>query len=115
MEIIIFAAVLVFLILSITIFRISPFLALLFFGLLYGILSGLGLEESLSVLMRGFADTFEWIAIIMIFGAIIGEILNETGGSRRIAHTSLTIFGEKKLPVAMGVTGFTLLKLVHII
>jgi len=106
MEIVIFAAVLTLLIISITVFRVSPFLALLFFGLLYGILSGLEPEESLFILLEGFANTLQWIAVIMIFGAIIGEILNETGGSQRIAHATLNTFGEKKLPMAMGVTGF---------
>jgi GntP family gluconate:H+ symporter len=41
----------------------------------------------------------------MIFGTIIGEILNETSGSEIIAQTTLKTFGKKRLPAAMGFTG----------
>lgn len=106
MELLVFLIVLVLLILSIAKFRLSPFLALLFWGLVYGILSGINPAQALSVLLDGFAQTLRWIAVIMIFGTLIGEILNETGHSRQIADSTLQAFGEKKLPAAMGATGF---------
>lgn len=106
MEVFIFVFILFLLILSIAKFNISPFLSLLFFGLVYGIVSGIGFTESLNLLLEGFAKTLRWIAIIMIFGTIIGEILNETGGSEIIAQTTLKTFGKKRLPAAMSFTGF---------
>ena len=106
MDVFIFVFILLLLIISIARFNISPFLALLFFGLVYGIASGIGLAESLNLLLEGFAKTLQWIAIIMIFGTIIGEILNDTGGSEIIANSTLNTFGEKKLPFAMGFTGY---------
>jgi H+/gluconate symporter-like permease len=57
MEIFIFVFILFLLILSIAKFNISPFLALLFFGLVYGIASGIGFPESLNLLLEGFAKT----------------------------------------------------------
>ncbi len=101
-----FLIVLVLLILSIAKFRVSPFLALLFWGLVYGILSGINPVQALTVLLDGFSQTLRWIAIIMIFGTLIGEILNETGHSKQIAGSTLHAFEEKKLPAAMGITGF---------
>jgi len=106
MELLVFLIVLLLLILSIAKFRLSPFLALLFWGLVYGILSGINPAQALTVLLDGFAQTLRWIAVIMIFGTLIGEILNETGHSKQIAGTTLQVFGEKRLPAAMGVTGF---------
>lgn len=106
MELLVFLIVLVLLILSIAKFRLSPFLALLFWGLVYGILSGINPAQALTVLLDGFAQTLRWIAVIMIFGTLIGEILNETGHSKQIADSTLKSFGERKLPAAMGVTGF---------
>jgi len=104
MEVAVFVFILFLLVLSIARFNISPFLALLFFCLVYGIASGIGFTESLNLLLEGFARTLQWIAIIMIFGTIIGEILNDTGGSELIAHSTLSTFGKKRLPAAMGVT-----------
>lgn len=106
MEILIFTCTIAGLVVVIAKFKASPFLTLLAFGLLYGIFSGLGPEASLVLLLDGFADTLKWIAIIMIFGTIIGEILNETGGSGQIAKSTLNTFGEKRLPLAMGMTGY---------
>jgi GntP family gluconate:H+ symporter len=106
MELTIFIFTLLLLILSIARFKVSPFLALLLFGLIYGISSGIGFSESLNLLLEGFAKTLRWIALIMIFGTIIGEILNETGGSELIAHSTLNTLGKKRLPATMGLTGY---------
>ncbi len=100
--------VVVLLIVSISRWNVHPFLALLVFGLLYGIASGIAPAESVGLLMEGFANTLKWIAVIMIFGAMIGEIANETGGAERIAHATLRVAGEKRLPAAMGVTGYVI-------
>jgi gluconate:H+ symporter, GntP family len=75
MELLVFLIVLVLLILSIARFRLSPFLALLFLGLVYGILSGINPTQALTVLLDGFAQTLRWIAVIMIFGTLIGVLL----------------------------------------
>jgi len=37
---------------------------------------------------------------------MIGEIANETGGAERIACSTLKLSGEKRLPQAMGLTGY---------
>jgi GntP family gluconate:H+ symporter len=96
------------LILSISWWKVHPFLALLVFGLVYGIGSGLNPLESVDLLLEGFAKTLKWIAVIMILGAMIGEIANETGGAERIAHATLNLSGKKRLPFAMGLTGYVI-------
>jgi len=42
----------------------------------------------------------------MIFGSIIGETISETGGARKIARGALRMAGGKRLPRAMGATGY---------
>jgi GntP family gluconate:H+ symporter len=44
--------------------------------------------------------------MIMVFGTMIGEIANETGGAERIAHATLRVTGKERLPAAMGMTGY---------
>jgi GntP family gluconate:H+ symporter len=106
MEIYLLLIVIILLVFSISRGKVHPFLALLGFGLFYGIASGIDPVESVSLLLEGFAKTLQWIAVIMIFGAMIGEIANETGGAERIAHATLKVAGKKRLPLAMGVTGY---------
>ncbi|MHC4995631.1 MAG: GntP family permease, partial [Planctomycetota bacterium] len=106
MEIFALLIVIVLLILSISRWGVHPFLALLVFGLIYGTACGIDPTESVSLLLEGFAKTLQWVAVIMIFGAMIGEIANETGGAERIAHATLRVAGPKRLPAAMGVTGY---------
>ena len=96
------------LILTISWFKVHPFVALLGFGFLFGIVNGLPAAESLALLLEGFARTLKWIALIMIFGTFIGEVASETGGAQRIADSTLRLFGKKRLPVAMGFTGYLL-------
>lgn len=106
MQLLILFATVVLLLLSIGRWGVHPFLALLGFGLLFGISSGLGPVESVDLLMEGFAKTLQWIGVIMVLGAMIGEIANETGGAERIARSTLKLSGEKRLPHAMGLTGY---------
>lgn len=87
-------------------FKAHPFLALLLTALFFGWAMGLPSDQVIEVVLTGFADTLKWIGIVMVLGTLIGEILNETGGSQRIADSILGWIGEKRVPVAMAVTGY---------
>jgi GntP family gluconate:H+ symporter len=94
------------LIFSISKWKVHPFIALVIIALAMGISMGLGGKQTVSVLLKGFGETLQWIAIIIILGAFIGEVLQETGGAFRIADRIVKWVGEKKLPWAMGLTGY---------
>lgn len=83
-----------------------PFMALLLAGILLGLCLGFGGQKTIEVLLNGFSQTIQWIAIVVILGALIGEILEKTGGSIRISEKIIKIVGTKRLPWAMGVTGY---------
>jgi len=103
-------AILVFflllLIFSISIWNVHPFLALVLVALALGVSLGLGGKQTVEVLLEGFSETLRWIAVIIILGAFIGEVLQETGGAFRISGRIIKLTGEKKLPWAMGLTGY---------
>lgn len=98
--------VLIVLIFSISKWKIHPFIALIVAALTLGLLVGLGGERTVEVLLDGFGSTMKWIAIVVILGAFIGEVLSETGGAIRIAEKLLKVVGQKRLPWAMGITGY---------
>ncbi|MHC4426057.1 MAG: GntP family permease [Planctomycetota bacterium] len=108
MSIVILTITLLVLILAITKLHVHPFLALLCCGLVLGLAVGMPMDKTLDSLLDGFAGTLKWIGIVMVLGAVIGEILTETGGSFRIAESTLRLTGEKRVPLAMGVTGYVI-------
>ena len=102
------AAAVLLLLTAIIRFKVHPFLALLVTGLFFGLITGMPVDKVLESLLDGFAGTLRWIGIVIVLGALIGEILNETGGSFKIASSILRVVGEKRIPLTMGITGYVI-------
>ncbi|NJB85952.1 GntP family gluconate:H+ symporter [Lewinella marina] len=98
--------VLLLLIVGISRWGWHPFITLLLAGLALGVCSGLGGRETVDLLAEGFGNTLQWIAVVVILGAFVGEVLRETGGALRISTAVVRLFGERFLPWAMGLTGY---------
>ena len=94
------------LIFAISKWKIHPFIALILTALGLGMALGMGGEQAVGVLLKGFSETLRWIAVIIILGAFIGEVLQETGGAFRISDKIIKWGGERRLPWAMGFTGY---------
>ena len=75
----IFLVALVFVLVSIIKFKLHPFLALLFGGLIMGILSGMPLNKIAGSLAAGFGGTMQGIGIIIILGVALGSLLHISG------------------------------------
>ena len=105
-KLIVLIGVLLLLILSVSRWKWHPFIALILAAMSMGLLLGLGGTRMVEVLLDGFSNTLKWIAIVVILGAFIGEVLRETGGALRISDAVVKWIGEKKLPWAMGITGY---------
>lgn len=97
---------LLLLLLAISYAKLHPFVALLLTAVGLGISLGLGGVATLDLVLTGFSETLRWIAVIIILGALIGEVLQETGGAFRIADRVVAGVGLKRLPWAMGLTGY---------
>lgn len=106
LNIVILIFFLLLLIVAISKWNIHPFVALILTAMGLGMAMGMGGKHTVEVLLEGFSETLRWIAIIIILGAFIGEVLQETGGAIRISGFVVKLVGEKKLPWAMGLTGY---------
>jgi GntP family gluconate:H+ symporter len=60
----------------------------------------------ITTIKDGFGGTMGSIGFLIIFGAIIGIILDRTGGTISIANYILSKTGEKRSAAALGITGF---------
>ena len=99
----VFLAVLV---LAVSVVDVHPFIALLVTGVLLGLALGMPLADVLDSLLTGFAEILKWIGIVMVLGTVIGEILNETGGSIQISNSIFKLVGKERLPMTMATTGY---------
>ncbi|WCM55094.1 GntP family permease [Microbacterium sp. EF45047] len=104
------AAVAVALILFLVIkVRLHAFLVLIVVSLLTAIATGLPMGVLVNeVLVAGFGSTLGSVALLIGLGAIIGRLIESSGGARVIAERMVSIFGEKRAAFALGVTSLIL-------
>lgn len=95
-------AVLLFLIIKL---KIQPFIAIMSSALIIGLVSGMPFSMITDTLAEGVGNTLQTIAILIGLGSMFGAILQVSGGVEVIADTLLKVFGEKKAPWALGITG----------
>lgn len=86
--------------------KVSPFLSLLGVALLTGLAFGMHTDQLLAAVKQGVGSTLSEIALVICLGAILGKILERSGAARRIAHTLIAVFGKKRIPWAVMLTGF---------
>ncbi|MGW5325684.1 GntP family permease [Streptomyces sp. NPDC004014] len=104
-------ALLLFLIIRI---RLQPFVALLAVSITVGLLAGLSVTElfgtvqrsdAVSTIESGMGGILGHVAIIIGLGTMLGAILEVSGGAEVLASRLLGLFGERRAPLAMGLTG----------
>jgi GntP family gluconate:H+ symporter len=63
-------------------------------------------DTIISTIKEGFGNTMGSIGFLVILGAMIGVILDKTGGMVSIANYILSKTGQHNAPAALGITGF---------
>ena len=75
----------ILIIVSISKLKVHPFLALMGVSLILAIVVGIPLDKIPSMIGSGFSGTFSSIGIVIILGALIGSVLEKTGGALKLA------------------------------
>lgn len=86
--------------------RVPAFLALLITSLGVGLGSGLEPTQVIESVKNGMGGTLGFVAVVVGLGAIMGQILESSGGIQRIADSLIGYFGPEKTQWSLGVTGF---------
>lgn len=102
---ILFASIALLLLLIIK-FKVHAFVALVLVSLLTALATGMPVDKILPTLLGGFGNTLAAVALLVGLGAMIGRLLEITGGAKVLADTLINKFGEKKAPFALGVASF---------
>ncbi|HHX01335.1 MAG TPA: GntP family permease [Firmicutes bacterium] len=91
---------------SITRLRIHPFLSIMTVSLLFGLVAGIPLADIPGVIGTGFSNTFKSIGIVIIFGALIGTLLEKSGAALKMADTVVRWVGKRNPELAMLIMGW---------
>ena len=96
------AAVLVLLFLIIRL-KMHAFVALILVSVLTALATQIPLADIAPVTTYFFGKTLGTVALLVGLGAMIGRLLEVTGGAQVLADTLINAFGEKRAPFALGV------------
>ncbi|NCO46810.1 MAG: GntP family permease, partial [Vibrio sp.] len=83
--------------------KIHAFASLTLVSLGTAIATGVAAEKVVPTMMSGFGGTLASVALLVGLGAMIGKILEVTGGAKVLADTLIGRFGEEKAPFALGI------------
>lgn len=112
-----FVVAIILMIVAISKFNIHPFLAILAISMLLGLIGGIPFADVkgadgkvvqgiASVIGSGFAGTFTSIGIVIIFGALIGSLLETTGAALTLADLVIKLVGPNNPELAIELMGW---------
>ena len=104
--IIAFVVAIVAMIVAISKYKIHPFLSIMAVSLILALLAGLPLTGIADVIGAGFSGTFSSIGIVIILGALIGSVLEQTGAAFKLADMVIKVVGKKNPELAIELMGW---------
>ena len=110
--IIVFVLAIVVMILAISKWKIHPFLAIMGIALIFGLIAGIPLYKYTDaegkavsgiadVIGAGFSGTVSSIGIVIIFGALVGTLLEKKGAALKMADCVVKLVGKKHPELAI--------------
>lgn len=110
--IIAFVVAVVLMIVAISKWKIHPFLSIMAVSVLLALVAGIPLVKTgdtagiADVIGAGFSGTFSSIGIVIILGALIGSILEQTGAALKLADMVVKLVGKKNPELALELMGW---------
>lgn len=87
-------------------FKINGFISLVLVSLFVAIGEGMPLDKVVKSIEGGVGGTLGHMALVVGFGAMIGNLIAESGAAQRISTTLIDKFGKKNVQWALLITGF---------
>jgi gluconate:H+ symporter, GntP family len=103
-----FVAIIIMLFVLITRFKWHVFIALLVPIIVFAALPGIDVAVFIEAFEVGFGRTIQGIAVVIVLGSVIAEALKRTGGVERITLSMIAWVGERRMPLALTLTGFVI-------
>ncbi|MGG1291053.1 gluconate:H+ symporter [Bacillus smithii] len=100
-----FLAILI-VILGVSWWKWHAFISLLVASLFLAIMSGMSLDKIVTAYETGVGGVLGHLVGILALGTILGQMMSESGAGMQVANFFVRLFGVKKLPWAMLLSGF---------
>ncbi len=84
-------------------FKVHAFASLILVSLLTALATGIELPKIVPSMLSGFGGTLASVAILVGLGAMIGKILEYSGGAQTLADTLIGVLGKERAPLALGI------------
>ena len=101
-----FVIAIILMIVMISKLKVHPFLALMSISLVLAVVAGIDLSNIPAMIGVGFSGTFKSIGIVIIFGTIIGTVLEKTGAALKLADMVVKLVGQRRPELAMLIMGW---------
>ncbi len=89
--------------LLIIVFKLHAFLTLIIVSLLTAVVARVPLSAITDTLLGGFGSTLAGVALLVALGAMLGSLIEHSGGAKALADRLVDFFGEKRAPYALGI------------
>lgn len=83
--------------------KLHAFPALILVSLITALATGIPVGQIVTVLLGGFGTTLGSVALLVGLGAMLGALIEYSGGAEALANKLIAVFGEKRAPIALGV------------
>jgi GntP family gluconate:H+ symporter len=91
------------LLLLVVFLRVHAFASLVLVSFVTAIVTGIPFDQVVPTMLTGFGGTLASVALLVGLGAMIGKILEVSGGANVLADTLIGRFGRERAPLALGV------------
>lgn len=96
-------AAIVLILLLVIKFRIHAFVTLIIVSALTAIAAGIPIAGVVPTMIDGFGSTIASVALLVGLGAMIGRLVEASGGAQSLADALVKAFGAKRAPLALGI------------
>lgn len=86
-------------------FKMHNIIALILVAVSVALMEGMKIDIVVKTIQKGIGSTLGTLALIVVFGAIIGKLMTESGASQKIATTIINKFGIKYLQWGLLIIG----------
>ena len=84
-------------------FKVHAFLALTLVSIVVALVTKVPFDKIVPTILTGFGSTLAGVALLVGLGAMIGRLLEVSGGAKVLADTLINKFGEHRAPFALGI------------
>jgi len=102
------AAAIALILFLVIVVKLHAFLVLTVVSLATAIATGIPLNQVTNVLISAFGSTLGSVALLVGLGAMLGALVESSGGARVLADKMVAVFGEKRAALALGVASLVM-------